>query len=74
MVKYTGQVKSNVFFDILALMKIKLKEVDEKALALKHGQAVSGKINYKSALAALTINLESQNPFEDYWVFRNHPL
>ena len=51
----TGFVKESVFFEILALLKIKLGVEDLKILKEKFGDSYK-QIEYKAALASLSVN------------------
>jgi hypothetical protein len=57
----TETVIESVFFDILSLLKVKLKEADVRLLKKLYGKG--DRIDYRLALAALTINMDSLTPF-----------
>lgn len=58
----------------MALLQVKLKDTDASALSKRFGHHVGGRIDYKAALAALTINLQSATPLDDYWLFRDNSV
>ena len=67
---HTGFVNEAVFFDITALLKIKLQESEKKVIKLKFGKVTDDRIDYKEALAALTVDTKSISPMDDYWIVR----
>lgn len=73
---HTGFVNEAVFFEIAALLKIKLQENEKKMIKLKFGKVTDDRINYKEALAALSVDTKSLSPMESYWIVRggSHPI
>lgn len=68
---HTDTVKDSLFFDILQLMGIKLTDADTKRVRLACGDPLKpGQIRYKDALAAVSINPESERPLESKWIVR----
>lgn len=52
----SGLVKSDVFFDVLDLLKIKLREQDISKIRQLYGQS-GDKINYKIAMAMISVDI-----------------
>jgi hypothetical protein len=63
-------VKTIVFFEVLDLLNLRLKEVDKKLLVKIFSHPTESSIEYKNALAYLTINLELPDPLSGFWVLR----
>ena len=66
--KHTGWVKNEILWEILDMLKVKVREHDKTALSMKFG--TEGRIRYKEALAVMTVNTLSMKPMEEPWVVR----
>ena len=66
--KHTGWVKNEIFWEILDMQKVKVRDHDKAALSMKFG--ADGRIRYKEALAVMTVNTLSLKPMDEPWVVR----
>jgi hypothetical protein len=66
--RHTGWVKNEILWEILDMLKVKVREHDKAALAMKFG--TEGRIRYKEALAVMTVNTLSLKPMDEPWVVR----
>ena len=69
--RHSGYVAESVFFEILDLLHIKLGDFDIELIKKRFSHPCESRIDYKGALAALTVNFSSNKPLEDFWIFRD---
>ena len=67
----SGNVKQDIFFEILQLHNILLREADVKALKEQFSEKNASRIKYREALAVIAVDIASEDPFKSYWVIRN---
>ena len=66
--KHTGWVKDEIFWEIIDMQKVKVREHDKAALSMKFG--ADGRISYKEGLVLMTVNTLSLKPMDEPWVVR----
>jgi hypothetical protein len=67
----SGYVADSSFFEILELLHIKISDFDKDLLKKRFSHPCEARIDYKPALAALTVNFSAENPLDGFWVFRD---
>jgi hypothetical protein len=67
-VQHTGAVKEEIFWEILDMLKVVLREKDKEQIRSKFGK--DGNLKYKEALAVMTVNSLAANPLQEPWVVR----
>lgn len=68
---HSGYVNESVFFEILDLLHIRLGDFDINLIKKRFSHPCESRIDYKPALAALTVNFTVKDPLEEKWIFRD---
>lgn len=68
---HSGYVSDSAFFEILELLHIKVSDFDVDLIKKRFSHPCESRIDYKSALAALTVNFNTKSPLDEFWIFRD---
>ena len=68
---HSGYVSESVFFEILDLLHIKVTDFDVNLIKKRFSHPCEQRIDYKGALAAMTVNFNVKRPLEEFWIFRD---